>query len=545
MKKWYLHLVSLAVKAIAKYDYRYFFKSLQNIERSQSRVFHSIMERLAASEYGRAFGVCKEDSYSSFCAKVPIVEYHHIEQYVFPKNGHQNNGLSSEDILRFERTSGTTGDTKCIPFTRSHIRSFNRLCRIWFYDLLQHVFQPKTGRIFISVSPDFNVQSPTEVGIPIGVESDADYLTDLVGWLLKPFLVLDAKLRKAKTLEDFQYGLSLMLLAEEELEVISIWSPSYLIVLLKYMERNKDALLLALQVGCGRIQGEDDETIHLTFPRITPSRLNRLAAPSICWPDVWPQLHLISCWTAATAKIQARQLSMLFPGVTVQGKGLLATEAPLTVPLAHAPAPVPLVDEVFFEFEDESKRIRQLHELEDGQAYALIISQQGGLYRYRLGDLVQMKGYILNAPCLEFIGRANDCSDVTGEKLGERFVSECVSRLLQGKLGFYLLVPTHEANGPSRYVLLADNIEEHRAEELDQLLRNSYHFNRSRMFGQLGDTRIIRLDHMVELVHEFFITKETPWGDIKDRSLLSDPLMGQALVNAAIESRRTLCRGVG
>ena len=41
----------------------------------------------------------------------------------------------------------------------------------------------------------------------------------------------------------------------------------------------------------------------------------------------------------------------------VQGKGLLVTEAPMTIPLISAQGCVPVLDEVFFEFEDESGKL--------------------------------------------------------------------------------------------------------------------------------------------------------------------------------------------
>src|SRR2546422_11494220 len=68
-----------------------------------------------------------------------------------------------------------------------------------------------------------------------------------------------------------------------------------------------------------------------------------------------------------------------FPGVLLQGKGLLATEAPITIPLINAPAPVPLVDEVLLELEDQAGRVHPLHEVDDGGVYGVIVTQRGGL----------------------------------------------------------------------------------------------------------------------------------------------------------------------
>ena len=112
----------------------------------------------------------------------------------------------------------------------------------------------------------------------------------------------------------------------------------------------------------------------------------------------------------------------------VQGKGLLATEAPMTIPLIKAQGCVPVLNEVFFEFEHQGN-IYHLHELELGKVYSIIISQKGGLYRYRIGDRVRVTHYYLKTPCLEFLGRTETTSDLVGEKLHEDFVQDTLNQL--------------------------------------------------------------------------------------------------------------------
>src|SRR5207253_1141539 len=72
------------------------------------------------------------------------------------------------------------------------------------------------------------------------------------------------------------------------------------------------------------------------------ARLRLLRADPIPWDQLWPALKLLSCWTDGSSGLFVDSLSRRFPGVLLQGKGLLATEAPITIPLIYAPAPVPL-----------------------------------------------------------------------------------------------------------------------------------------------------------------------------------------------------------
>jgi hypothetical protein len=164
--------------------------------------------------------------------------------------------------------------------------------------------------------------------------------------------------------EEFKSKLSQTLLLEENLEIISIWSPSFLKVILDYIQTNRTRLLL--EIG----------------DRMKPQRHQMLLNTEIPWTQLWQELKLISCWDSANAADGAEFLRSLFPNVLVQGKGLLATEAPLTIPLIPAQGCVPMLNDVFFEFEDQAGKIYGLHELQTNGVYEIILSQKGGLYRY-------------------------------------------------------------------------------------------------------------------------------------------------------------------
>jgi GH3 auxin-responsive promoter len=294
----------------------------------------------------------------------------------------------------------------------------------------------------------------------------------------------------------------LRLLQEETLEIISIWNPSFLKVILDYISTHRS-----------RLQSQ-----------LPTDRAKLLNQPQIPWQQVWPHLKLISCWDAAGAVDQANSLRSLFPHVLIQGKGLLATEAPLTIPLFAAPGCVPVLDEVFFEFEDGAGKIWLLHELLVGPEYQLIISQKGGLYRYRMGDRVRVTHYYHQTPCLEFLGRSGGISDMVGEKLNPDFVRDVLQQLQLGG-GFNTLVPVKD---PAHYVLLLDG--ELDAAELDQLLCRSHHYAQARSLGQLQVAQVISRSDMAECWARMRMAQGARWGDIKDEILVSQPINDRSVL---------------
>ncbi len=58
------------------------------------------------------------------------------------------------------------------------------------------------------------------------------------------------------------------------------------------------------------------------------------------------------------------------------------------------------------------------HELERGGLYTVVVTTRGGLYRYQLGDLIEVTGHIRGCPLIRFIGRQGYVSDWKPSFLG-------------------------------------------------------------------------------------------------------------------------------
>ena len=511
---------------------------------AQQRVQAEICKSLVASEYGKTLGVRSLADWH----EIPIVDYVDLEPWIERQKETTVPLLTPEPMLFYERTSGSRGVAKWIPYTRSLRRSFSHLFAIWAQDLIQYGPAFMTGKVYFCVSPQLTSPPPTASGVPVGLVDDSEYLDGWLQWMLRPFLVAPAGLNQLRNLEIFKQQLCIALLQTAKLEIISIWSPSFLTVLLDYIHQNRQLLGEQLR------------------DRISPQRLQLITNPTTKWIDIWPHLKLISCWDSVYAADQAQGLRSQFPGVMVQGKGLLATEAPMTVPLISAQGCVPLLDEVFFEFADlqplsnecttltnatsplnppilgdfesgspqtwggrgaktaTARRIRLLHELEIGQEYALILSQKGGLYRYQIGDRVRVTHTYLNTPCLEFLGRDQSTSDLVGEKLHAAFVAQVLDDLELGASTFRSLVPMAEPH--PHYLLLLDRAnrpEEAIAAQLDAALCQSPHYHHARLLGQLASAEVWVSSTVQELVTQQQIQAGKKWGDIKYEVLATKP----------------------
>lgn len=499
---------------------RHFKRSMQSPEQAQHLLLKKIINDLARTEYGRSLNISANDKYQTFAAKAPLVGYDDFSQWIERQKKTEARVTVADPVLFYEKTSGGFAAAKFIPYTKALKNSFNRMFLIWLADLLENGPHFKTGKCFISISPAFQHSQHTERGVQVGLADDTDYLNPWLRLLSRPFFVLPSSLKQLQDPENFKRASAALLLAEKRLEVISIWNPTYLEVLLDFIQANGSLLTDDLQRGFLTLENQ-----IFKFPKPCAERLSILKENSFSWQDIWPELKLLSCWTSANARPASRRLAKQFPQVFLQGKGLLATEAPMTLPLIEAPGFAPMLSEVFFEFIDEQGNLKLLHELEAGRQYEIVITQQGGLYRYRIGDRVQVTGLFQATPCFEFIGRSQAVCDLVGEKLNEQFVGDCLSRLaLQSR--FQTLLPVMKER--PHYLLLSDSLPPDSLKtvaaletQLDALLCEAFHYRNARMLGQLEGVRICFAAQAREVYYDFYMSKGMKFGDIKHSCLIA------------------------
>jgi GH3 auxin-responsive promoter len=533
-----IRLLRRTLPPLLRRSYARLVEQLQNPAAAQQVLLADLLGDLAKTEYGRAHRIKSNDDYEAFAARLPLVRYDDLRQWVERQQQTERNVIAAGRVMFYEPTSGSSGAAKLIPYTRSLKETFHRMFAVWLYDLMAHGPRFETGKFFFSISPTFRPQQQTARGLRIGLEDDADYLKGWMRGLLKRYSVAPPTVKRLSNADHFKHVLAVLLLAEARLETISIWDPSLLDVLLGFIEARREALIEDLQPGRIRRDG-------FTFQskRAGRERLSLLNEKPIDWRRIWPHLKLISCWTSANAHAAAQRIAARFPNVFLQGKGLLATEAPMTLPLIEAAGCVPLIGEVFYEFIDEAGKPSRLHELAAGREYEIVVTPRGGFARYRTGDRVRVTHFYQSTPCLEFIGRSDGVCDLVGEKLNESFAQSCLSGLAGASSRFHALLPVMQADGPSHYVLVTDELTgdvKAFASKLDEAFCEAHHYHVARRLGQLAALRVCVAPTARDVYYDYFMRQGMKWGDIKPRFLIRD-LEDAASLLAAFEVSAACC----
>jgi hypothetical protein len=424
-----------------------FRAALDRPETTQETILRRYLAANAETAFGKAHGFSTIRSAREFQDRVPLAGYAEMEPWIARIAAGEAAVLTRSPVRTLEVTSGSSAAAKRIPYTAAMQAEIRRAIAPWVFDIYQHRPRLALGCAYWSISPLKMDEETTDGKVRTGFEEDAEYLGGFWKGLVDSTLAVPGAVRFLRDVDSFRYATLLFLLRRADLALISVWHPSFLTLLMAALPGFWDDLVRDVERG-KVIVGRKLQPL----PR-RAAELRRLAPDALT--RIWPRLGLISCWGDAHAALHLDEVRRTFPGIEIQPKGLLATEAFVTVPFAGS---TPLaIRSHFFEFLSEgTERPRLSHELEPGGTYSVVATTGGGLYRYKLEDRVEVTGFARRTPSLRFLGREGHVSDLRGEKLHESFVAGALARAFR-RLGvaarFAMLAPDEHPSGPPRYVL--------------------------------------------------------------------------------------------
>lgn len=494
-------------------------ESLGSPEQRQLALLAEIVERNRDTVFGRRFGFADIRTVSDYQQRVPLHGYDDIRADIDRMTAGEADVLCADDVLLFEQTGGSGGGSKTVPFTRPALDAIRSAVLPWLDDLLCSRPGIAEGRAYWAISPVARSHAHTAGGVPIGIDNDAAYFGEALAQAIAGTLAVPASVAAIRSVDDWRFVTLHHLLACRDLSFVSVWSPTFLLQLMDAIRDDIERLAAA-------VDGQHADPARA-------SELRRLfAGEDVRWDRVWPRLDTISCWSSASSRRYANELADRFPQTLIQGKGLLATEGVVTVPLTGSAAPVLAVNSAFFEFESEDGDIVLPWNLETGGTYSVVLTTLAGLYRYRLGDKVEVRGWCQASPCLEYVGRAGG-SDLCGEKLTEGFVEATLGDLP----GFGLLVPIE--NPRPRYLLLLDEAivgageTQQAASVADGRLMQNPQYRYARELGQLPPPEPRRISDPLATYQRICVQHGQRLGDIKP-TVLVRPWWGEEFLGSTV-----------
>ena len=442
---------------------------------AQLHKLSSIVKNNRHTAYGRRYGFAAMRTLSDYQRQAPVVTYEDIRRDVERMTAGEKNILTAEPPVMFARTSGTTGEPKYIPITRTCRRSErDGFSRTWVYHALAAHPEIYDTKVVSLVSPA--VEGYTPSGIPYGSVSGAIY-RNMPAIVRRNYVIPYAVFEIA----DYQakYYAITRLTLEQDVSMLCTANPSSILKLCEKADEFGEDIIRDIRDGTlSRRMPVEPAMRELIERRLKPnpakaaflekarSRRQGVLKPA----DYWPRMRLIGCWKGGTVGHYLENFPQWFDPdgerhIAVRDWGYLSSEARCSIPVSdEGTAGILAVAGNFYEFVPVEEVAAEpqnpaawtfltADQLCDGREYYILLTTTGGLYRYHINDILRVEGFYNRTPQVVFMRKGEGITNITGEKLSVNQIIEAVTHAA-GRTG---AIPFHfkaeaDVEG-SRYIL--------------------------------------------------------------------------------------------
>ncbi|WP_235081487.1 GH3 family domain-containing protein [Serratia rubidaea] len=420
---------------------------------TQQNVLRDVISVSKESLHWQERGYSHVSDVDDYRKTLPIMRYDDfiplIEREIRTKGG----VLTCSPVLRWLKTSGTTGIPKRVPYTLHWMLNYRipAMKAMWGTYIRLH------PNILSNPYATLDTQTVREnaqdhiLGVPFqSISNRHPRMNNLdwnPPWYEAPWFREDAP----TSFEDKMYC-RIRHLVGKDLYFINAINPSTLISLRDHISANKEKLIADV------LQGTiDGRPICAPDPHEAERLEKTLANPGFTLKDVWPTLGLYACWLSASAGLYQQALEDLFPGVARLPFMSCGTEGVVTIPVSEDVGSQPLaINQAFYEFVEDDVPLGELvergekpdtllaHQLTAGKSYHVIMSQANGLFRLWTGDIYHVDRVVDGTPWIHFLHRDGVFHSFTGEKLTEHQVTTALTQgfaAADRKIGLYLCGP--------------------------------------------------------------------------------------------------------
>ena len=383
---------------------------------TQRQLLKEILDDNADCDFGRAHGFSAIDTPIEYARKVPIRTAAEYRPYV------ERVAAGERDVLVYGTPAGLTiswgtrGLPLPFPVSRRTEAAAKRQATLALLSVLRVAPRTYPGKALLLPPP--SVQRDTLGGLR---------REDVPGALWMP-----PEIALLPTLEARWYATVRLAMGEPITTLVAL-SPSAILHLGTVLDRYGPELLGDIARGTLRPPGmSDTPALTLKNPdRLAPRpqlaarlrehvRVGRVLRPL----DLWPRLGAVVCRRSGQAARYLPTLDALLPDIPVVDPGYSSAQGVIAVPGMDLDGP-PLLDltAAYIELlpadeaEGEGTRV-EIADARPGYTYRLVLTTTNGVYRYELGDHVEVL-FTDNGPALRLSGRAPVRLSAAGEKVSE------------------------------------------------------------------------------------------------------------------------------
>jgi GH3 auxin-responsive promoter len=346
-----MKIKSFLAKPFANYIYKQIKKGMETAIADQQSIFTSLVKNAAKTEFGKEHNFASIKTYEEFKQQVPIRDYEAFKPYIERIKEGKHNVLWKGQPIYFAKTSGTTSGVKYIPISKDSIDNHINTARNALLCYMAETGNTKfaDGKlIFLSGSPELERIG----GVPTG------RLSGIVNHHVPKYL-------RSNQLPSY------------ETNCIEEWEEKLDKIVAETMQQNMTLISGIppwMQMYFDRLEEKSGKKIGELFPEFSvmvQGGVNFEPYKAKLFESIGRKVDTIELFPASEGFF-AFQDSQKAEGL------LLNTDSGIFFEFVPA-------GEIF----DEHPTRLQLKDVKVGENYALIISNNAGLWAYNIGDTVK------------------------------------------------------------------------------------------------------------------------------------------------------------
>ncbi|KAF5791618.1 putative GH3 family protein [Helianthus annuus] len=466
---------------------RFIEEMTKNCDSVQENVLSEILTQNAGVEYLQQWNLNGATDRETFKSKVPVITYEDLQPYIQRiANGDRSPILSSHPISEFLTSSGTSaGERKLMPTIAAEMDRRQKL-----YSLLMPVMNlyvpgldKGKGLYFLFIK----AESKTPSGLVARPVLTSYYKSQQFKTRpFDPYNVYTSPNETILCVDSFQSMYSQMLCGliyrEEVLRCGAVFA-SGLVRAIKFLQLNWQELAQDIESGKLSTKIIDPAVRDCVSKILKPNPdLARFVREECCegnWEGIitriWPNTKYLDVIVTG-AMAQYIPILDYYSGNLPKTCTMYASSecyfglnlTPMVKPSEVCYTIMPNMG--YFEFiphdpsnpvtisRDQPPHLLDLADLELGKEYELVISTYSGLCRYRVGDILQVKGFHNSAPQFKFIRRKNVLLSIDADKTDETELQSAVENASELLKEFNTTVVEYTSYGdtktiPGHYVI--------------------------------------------------------------------------------------------
>lgn len=437
------NLLFSVVAGIAQQSKLDFVRKTRRVEAVQETFLRSLLQAHQQTELGRAYGLAEIKTIDQFRDRMPILPYSSYEPYIERIAQGEPNVMTAAPVLYLNLTSGSTGKQKLIPVTRQSRKAFGSARQVSIGFVTDALRQRGISANKMLLTSSGRAIGHTSAGIPYGPSSAGDLsLLSLFyhHMFAHPFAALKISDSLARN-----YVCLLFALRQTQLNMIGATFPIHALRLCDYLECYAEDLIRDMEQGTIAEWLNIDPLLRTKLQKqwsASPAHARRLRdrlkadgrlTPKACW-----DLSVVVTARGGTSNFYFERFPQYFGDVPIFGGVYAASEAMFG--LYHDfddDGTILAIESGFYEFipEDqwdvEQPKTLLPSEVIPGRRYRILVTNYSGLYRYDIGDVVEVLGFYERTPLVVFRHRLGGLLSSTTEKTTEFHATQVMQRLQQ------------------------------------------------------------------------------------------------------------------